>query len=116
MVDHFRRNCGAQVMASTHYRGLKIYAANDENVINASVEFDEKTLQPTYRLLIGLAGASSGIEIARRFGIAQDVIDAARENLDVSAQEAEAFLRRLQDETKQAEDLRIALEEEREAV
>ena len=43
-----------------------MYAANDPNVINASVEFDEKTLQPTYLLLIGLAGASSGIEIARR--------------------------------------------------
>jgi DNA mismatch repair protein MutS2 len=116
IVDHFRRNCGAHVIASTHYRGLKMYAANDESVINASVEFDEKTLQPTYKLLIGLAGASSGIEIARRFGIDQNVIGAARENLDVSAQEAEAYLRRLQDETKQAEDLRIALEEEREAV
>lgn len=114
IVDHFRRK-GAQVIASTHYRGLKMYAANDPNVINASVEFDEKTLQPTYRLLIGLAGASSGIEIARRFGIRQDVIDAARQNLDVSAQEAEAYLRRLQDETKRAEDLRVALEEEREA-
>lgn len=114
IVDHFRQK-GAQVMASTHYRGLKIYAANDPNVINASVEFDEKTLQPTYRLLIGLAGASSGIEIARRFGIRQDVIDAARANLDVSAQEAEAYLRRLQDETKRAEDLRVALEDEREA-
>ncbi len=114
IVDHFRQK-GAQVMASTHYRGLKIYAANDPSVINASVEFDEKTLQPTYKLLIGLAGASSGIEIARRFGIRQDVIDAARQNLDVSAQEAEAYLRRLQDETKRAEDLRIALEEEREA-
>jgi DNA mismatch repair protein MutS2 len=116
IVDHFRRNCGAQVIASTHYRGLKMYAANDENVINASVEFDEKTLQPTYKLLIGLAGASSGIEIARRFGIDQNVIDAARSNLDVSAQEAESYLRKLQAETKQAEDLRTALEEEREAV
>jgi DNA mismatch repair protein MutS2 len=116
IVDHFRQKCGAHVIASTHYRGLKMYAANDANVVNASVEFDEKTLQPTYRLLLGLAGASSGIEIARRFGIDQDVIDAARENLDVSAQEAEAYLRRLQNETKQAEDLRTALEEEREAV
>lgn len=114
IVDHFRRK-GAQVIASTHYRGLKMYAANDPNVINASVEFDEKTLQPTYRLLIGLAGASSGIEIARRFGIRQDVIDAARANLDVSAQDAENYLLKLQTETRQAEDLRIALEEEREA-
>ena len=116
IVDHFRRKCNAHVIASTHYRGLKIYAANDENVVNASVEFDEKTLQPTYRLLIGLAGASSGIEIASRFGILPEVIANARENLDISAQDAEAYLLKLQTETKQAEDLRIALEEEREAV
>ncbi len=116
IVDHFRRSCGAHVMASTHYRGLKIYAANDPNVINASVEFDEKTLQPTYKLLTGLAGASSGIQIASRFGILPEVIDIARQNLDISAQDAEAYLLKLQTETKQAEDLRIALEEEREAV
>ncbi|MCW5960825.1 MAG: endonuclease MutS2 [Pyrinomonadaceae bacterium] len=116
IVDHFRRECSAQVIASTHYRGLKIYAANDENVINASVEFDEKTLQPTYRLLTGIAGASSGIEIARRFGIIDSVIAAARENLDISAQEAESYLHKLQKEARQAEDLTKALEEEREAV
>ena len=115
VVDYFRRRCQAQVIASTHYRGLKIYAANDETVINASVEFDEKTLQPTYRLLTGLAGASSGIEIAGRFGILPEVIENARQNLDISAQEAENYLHRLQFETKQAEDLRRALEEEREA-
>ncbi len=115
IVDHFRAK-GAQVIASTHYRGLKMYAANDESIINASVEFDEKTLQPTYKLLLGLAGASSGIEIARRFGIDQNVIDTARSNLDVSAQEAENYLKKLQTETKIATDLRLALEEEREAV
>src|SRR5215204_3956838 len=114
IVDYFRQNCGAQVIASTHYRGLKIYAANDENVINASVEFNEKTLQPTYRLLVGLAGASSGIEIARRFGIRDDVIEQARQNLDISAQEAENYLHKLSSETRLAEDLRVALEEERE--
>lgn len=115
IVDHFRRNCGAQVIASTHYRGLKIYASTDESVINASVEFNEKTLQPTYRLLVGMAGASSGIEIARRFGIRDDVIETARKNLDISAREAENYLLKLQAETRQAEDLRVALEEEREA-
>jgi DNA mismatch repair protein MutS2 len=114
IVDYFRQNCGAQVIASTHYRGLKIYASTDENVINASVEFNEKTLQPTYRLLVGLAGASSGIEIARRFGIRDDVIETARQNLDISAQEAENYLHKLSNETRLAEDLRVALEEERE--
>ncbi|MET0752079.1 MAG: endonuclease MutS2 [Pyrinomonadaceae bacterium] len=115
VVDYFRQNCGAQVIASTHYRGLKIYASTDENVINASVQFNEKTLQQTYKLLVGLAGASSGIEIARRFGIRDDVIENARENLDISAQEAENYLHKLQAETRIATDLRIALEEEREA-
>jgi DNA mismatch repair protein MutS2 len=116
IVDYFRRVCGSQLIASTHYRGLKIYAANDENVINASVEFDEKTLQPTYRLLVGLAGASSGIEIARRFGIREDIVETARRNLDISAREAENYLHKLSSETRQAEDLRRALEEEREVV
>lgn len=115
IVDHFRRECKAQVMASTHYRGLKIYAANDPSVINTSVEFNEKTLQPTYKLLLGLAGASSGIEIASRFGILPGVIETARQNLDISAQEAENYLKRLQTETALAIDLRVALEEEREA-
>ncbi len=115
IVDHFR-SAGAQVIASTHYRGLKVYAANDEGVINASVEFDERTLQPTYKLLIGQAGASSGLEIAKRFGIAQDVIDAARRNHDTAAQKLEHYLRLLQEETKIVRDTRLALEEEREVV
>jgi DNA mismatch repair protein MutS2 len=114
IVDHFRRKCRAQVIASTHYRGLKIYATNDENVINASVEFDEKTLQPTYRLLTGLAGASSGIEIARRFGIPDNVIDEAKDKLDVSSREVSEYLLKIRRESQIAEDLRIALEEERE--
>lgn len=114
IVDTFRQN-GAQVIASTHYKGLKIYATNDENVINASVEFDEKTLQPTYRLLTGMAGASSGIEIARRFGIPQNVIEKSREVLDKSALVTSDFLTKLKHETDIAEDMRKALEEEREA-
>lgn len=114
IVDRFRRECRAQVIASTHYRGLKIYATNDENVINASVEFDEKTLQPTYRLLTGLAGASSGIEIARRFGIPDAVITEAKDKLDVSAREVSEYLLKIRRESQMAEDLRVALEEERE--
>lgn len=115
IVDHFRRTCGAHVIASTHYRGLKQYAANDEGVVNASVEFNERTLEPTYRLLTGMSGASSGIEIARRFGILDGVIENAKENLDESARTANEFLAKLQAEVRAAEQLRVALEEEREA-
>ncbi len=116
VVDNFRRACGAHVLATTHYSGLKMYAANEDAVINASVEFDEKTLQPTYKLLVGIAGASSGIEIARRFGIPDEVISAASENVKASTRDATEYLRRIKREAEEAEALRVALEEERATV
>lgn len=116
VVDHFRRKCSAQVMATTHYSGLKIYAGNEESVLNASVEFDEKTLQPTYRLILGIAGASSGLEIARRFGIPNEVIDVASDQVSDSTRDATEYLQRIRRETDEAVALRQALEEERNAV
>ncbi len=116
VVDHFRKACGARVMATTHYGGLKMYAANDEGVLNASVEFDEKTLRPTYRLIVGVAGSSSGLEIARRFGIADEIITAASVSVKDSSRQATEYLRRIKDEAQEAEALRKALEEERLAV
>jgi DNA mismatch repair protein MutS2 len=114
VVDNFKRR-GAQVMATTHYAGLKMYAANEADVLNASVEFDETTLQPTYRLLVGLAGASSGLEIARRFGIPDGVIENAAQQVSQSSREAIAYLRRIKHEAEEAQAQRQALEEEREA-
>jgi DNA mismatch repair protein MutS2 len=116
VVDHFRKACGAQVMATTHYSGLKMYAANEAGVLNASVEFDEKTLQPTYRLIVGVAGSSSGLEIARRFGIPGQVINVALESVKDSSRQASEYLRRIKHEAEEAEALRLALEEERAAV
>jgi DNA mismatch repair protein MutS2 len=116
VVDHFRHACQAHVLATTHYSGLKMYAANETAVINASVEFDEKTLQPTYRLLVGVAGASSGIEIARRFGFPQEIIGAAAEHVSTSARDAAQYLQRIKREAEEASSLRSALEEERAAV
>jgi DNA mismatch repair protein MutS2 len=116
VVNHFRKACGAQVMATTHYSGLKMYAANEAGVLNASVEFDEKTLQPTYRLIVGVAGASSGLEIARRFGIPDKVIGVALHSVKDSSQQASEYLRRIKREAEEAESLRAALEEERAAV
>ena len=116
IVDHFRRVCGAHVIATTHYSGLKMYAGNETGVLNASVEFNEKTLQPTYRLLVGLAGASSGLEIARRFGVPKTIVDAAVTTVKDTSLHATEYLRRIKREAEGAEALRIALEEERRAV
>jgi DNA mismatch repair protein MutS2 len=116
VVDHFRRVCGAHVIATTHYSGLKMYAGNDPGVLNASVEFNEKTLRPTYRLIVGLAGASSGLEIAQRFGVPKMIVDAAVSSVKESSLQASEYLRRIKREAEEAESLRIALEEERTAV
>ena len=116
VVDHFRRVCGAHVIATTHYSGLKMYAGNEEGVINASVEFDEKTLQPTYRLIVGIAGASSGLEIAHRFGVPLPIVENAMKSVKDSSLQASDYLRRIKREAEDARELRLALEEERRAV
>ena len=115
VVDHFKQR-GGHVLATTHYAGLKIYAANESGVLNASVEFDEKTLRPTYRLLVGIAGSSSGLEIAQRFGIPAAVIARATEQVKGSSRASIEYLRRIKSEAEQAEALRKALDEERAAV
>ncbi|HEY8205251.1 MAG TPA: Smr/MutS family protein [Pyrinomonadaceae bacterium] len=115
VVDHFKQR-GAHVLATTHYSGLKMYAANEPGVLNASVEFDEKTLRPTYRLLVGVAGSSSGLDIAQRFGIPASIVSKASEHVKESSREATSYLRRIKREAAEAESLRRALEEERAAV
>lgn len=116
VVDHFRSMCGAHVIATTHYSGLKMYAGNEEGVVNASVEFDEKTLRPTYRLVVGVAGASSGLEIARRFGVPAAIVANATSSVKDSSLQTSEYLRRIKKEAEDAEALRLALEEERRAV
>ncbi|PYS78246.1 MAG: endonuclease MutS2, partial [Acidobacteria bacterium] len=115
VVDHFKQR-GAHVLATTHYAGLKMYAANEPGVLNASVEFDEKTLRPTYRLLVGIAGSSSGLEIAQRFGIPAEVIARAMGQVQGSSRASIEYLRRIKSEAEEAEALRKALDEERAAV
>lgn len=112
IVDYFRAQ-GAHVIVTTHYSGLKIYATNRDDVINASVEFDEKTLKPTYRLLTGLAGSSSGIEIARRFGLPAAITGQASERVKTASAEAAEYLRRLKEQFDHQAHTVAALEEER---
>lgn len=114
IVDHFNR-AEATVIATTHYNPLKAWASQTEGVLNASVEFDQKTLRPTYRLLVGVAGASAGIEIARRMNIPEEIIAEASALLDPAHKQASDYLRRLELLVEEQESLRRALEEEREA-
>jgi DNA mismatch repair protein MutS2 len=79
-------------MIATHYPELKAYAHTTPGVSNASVEFDLKTLQPTYHLTIGLPGRSNALAIAERLGMPGPIIEAARSEIDPTDVRAEDLL------------------------
>jgi DNA mismatch repair protein MutS2 len=100
LLDEFRAR-GCLTLATTHHDRLKTYASTTPGVLNAAVEFDEVNLRPTYRLMVGVPGGSSGIDIARRLGLPDHVIDRARAQLSPEAHEAAAliaYLHRSRDE------------------
>src|SRR5256714_4429988 len=119
LLDEFRaKNC--IVLATTHHDRLKTYASTTLGVVNAAVEFDDVNLRPTYRLMVGVPGGSSGIAIAKRLGIATGIIERARSLLTRESREAAdliAYLHRSRGELdrmqRQMTTERSALEEER---
>lgn len=114
IVDYFHR-AGATTVATTHYNPLKTWASQVDGVLNASVEFDEATLRPTYRLIVGVAGASSGLEIARRMNLPDEIVTQATTLLDPAHTQASDYLKQLKKLVDEQESLRLALEEERQA-
>src|SRR6059058_5941680 len=100
LLDEFRaKNCF--VLATTHHNRLKTYAATAPGVVNAAVEFDDVNLRPTYRLMVGVPGGSSGIAIARRLGLSEEIIERARTLLSPESREAAdliAYLHRSREE------------------
>jgi len=119
LLDEFRaKNC--IVLATTHHDRLKAYASTTPGVVNAAVEFDEINLRPTYRLMVGVPGGSSGIAIAQRLGLPASLIERARSLLGPESREAAdliAYLHRSRDEIDRMQQQmaaeRQALEEER---
>lgn len=93
---------GAVILASTHYGELKAFAYNQPEFVNAAMEFDSRTFRPTYRLLLGAAGASQALRIAERYGIPPAVVDAARAELGTQAQDIARMLEQLENAQKQA--------------
>lgn len=99
---------------ATHYSELKAFAHTTSGVANASMEFNVATLSPTYRLLIGLPGASNAFTIAQRLGLPVDIINRARGLVSEDAQQIEAMLAEIKAQTEAAHQVRRQAEEERE--
>jgi DNA mismatch repair protein MutS2 len=103
LLEEFRVR-RALTIATTHHDRLKSYASTTPGIVNAAMEFDEEHLRPTYRLLVGLPGTSSGIEIARRLGLPERVIAAAQSSLSTESREARdliSYLHRSRDEMEE---------------
>ncbi len=111
IAEHFLR-AGAWSIISTHHTSLKIYGETTPGVGNAAVGFNAETLAPTYELRQGVPGASAGINIAARLGLAPAIVDRARARMTTQALDIGAFLDRLHEEIANLGDERLRLQSE----
>ena len=122
-ILEYARGRGCLLAATTHYSELKIYATNSPGVMNASCEFDVDTLQPTYRLLLGIPGKSNAFAISRRLGLSEEIIEDARSRVGSSGEQFEETIEKLEearrlldrDRLEEAKLLRTAEEEAKKA-
>ncbi len=114
VVDHFR-SAGAFTLISTHLLALKVYGANTAGVLNASMGFDEQTLEPTYHLRTGAPGKSAGLDIATRLGMPAYIMDRARQSMSTRERDLAAVLselhRRLESTAELEKTLRVKVDE-----
>jgi DNA mismatch repair protein MutS2 len=113
VLDEFRRS-GAFCLASTHLLPLKLYGAQTSGVLNASMGFDESTLQPTYELRLGIPGKSAGLDIATRLEMPRAILDHARAVLPRMQADFQQLLadlhRQLEENARRAKELEKAAE------
>ncbi len=106
----FCRKAGSHVVATTHYAELKLYAMRTSGVVNASCEFNVDTLQPTYKLLIGIPGKSNAFAISRKLGLSEDILKEAVDLVGQSDKDFEDVLSQLEQQRQQMESARADAE------
>ncbi len=112
-ILEFFRQKGTLMMVSTHYNELKNYAYHTASIENGHVEFDERTLKPTYRLHIGVAGSSHALSIAARLGLPKDIVNRARDyKSKFGSSEMETVLSDLNEQLRKSSERERALKKE----
>lgn len=114
ILRHLKRR-GALVLATTHLNDLKLFAEAEARVCNASVEFDEETLAPTYHLRIGLPGSSNAFAIARRLGVPREVLADGRAMLSSESKRLEQVIAEMDRARRKLDHERAELERTRAA-
>ena len=109
-IIEFCRKMNSRVVATTHYAELKLYAMRTKGVINASCEFDVETLQPTYKLLIGIPGKSNAFAISRKLGLSEEILKEAGDLVGKSDKDFEDVLSQLEQQRQQMESARMEAE------
>lgn len=109
IINKLKEN-GAEIVTTTHYQELKMYALETDGIVNASCEFDTKTLQPTYKLIFGTPGKSNAFEIALKLGMDKEIIDSSKRLINSENKQFETVLERLENERQQYEKNRITAE------
>ena len=109
IIQH-ARHLGALTAATTHYAELKTFAMTTPGVENASCEFDVQTLRPTYRLLTGIPGKSNAFAIARRLGLAEEIIEQARTQIGSNDLRFEDVLTQLEEKRQRLEEAQTEAE------
>lgn len=94
---------GSRIFVTTHYQELKLFAIERDNVENGSCEFDVKTLQPTYRLIIGSPGKSNAFSISSKLGIPEDIIENAKKRVSDDDRRLEDVISRLEQSRRELE-------------
>ena len=109
-VLRYFQKIGSFVVATTHHRGVARFVQDEPRMVNASVDLDPTTLEPTYHVTLGLPGRSYALTIAARLGVPQEVIDDAMSGISPVEQATEGLLQELQQERRVVEELREVAE------
>jgi len=105
-------NKNAFGIITTHYSNLKVLADELENVTNANMQFDEKTLEPLFKLFIGQAGSSFTFEVAQKNGIPFSIINRAKKKVERGKIRLDKTISKLQKESNKLRKTSESLENE----